>query len=988
MLAFACAFTMFAGAASYSDKADIKASTAVDMLSSLGVIQGYDDGSFKPNTTVTRAQMAKMIFTIMNGGNDNANAYASLPTAFTDLPTAAWAQGYVRYLQNTGIIAGKSATKFAPNDTVTGLEAAKMVLVAAGYNAQKAGLTGAAWAQNTMKYGQLNNLFEDVDTDLNAALPRQYAAQILYNALDMERVVWSNDIEDFKPATDVDDDKTIGGKYMDLVKTDAAQLLSVEKTSGKKTYEIELATAVKYGDGDHTKAKFDKVPTDVADMIGLNVKVLVKAKANGDTDVYGVYADDDSKVLATGTVGQLGDVKNETKKFKLDGTEYKADKALTDTKAICPNKEQPVDDVANLDSAISNKDDYAAYGFKAVDLNGNNKADLFVIVPTEVKEVTYVGSSAATIGGKSYKFDDADIYDGIKKDDWAVVVSGDYTSSGDPIITKAATVSGKVAGVKSGSPAEVKIDGTWYKMTSSVSTPDVDDEVTAAVVGNYVYDIDTTGASAKNVVFITANKEAENNLSKDYTAEARAYFTDGTNKKITVDKLNGQDITDRTGTNSAKVTVVNAGTLANRLYTYTTDKDGNYELKEIAASAGASSINGSITLSKNMAGFDTYNTTAKYYSNAKDGTTGTWTAYYNKRLNNTIIAEDAVLFVVANNEIKVVSGKTARDWNNNTATKNYGFLTDESNGINYVKVAAVKVNSDDVVKADGDKLYAYVTEDSFETKKDGDTVTAFKAIVGNSTEATDLYEDGTTNVGVKAGSVIVYTVDGDEIDVQAVVSAANYTTYRNSGAYAIKGFDGKKKGDMSLVKADGTVTSVTLDEDCVFIGVDDAKNVGTVSEIGAVPTSADKDEFDRYDMNAYVVFNSDNKVAAVVYDTVNNELDISNVKTASTLAAKALSVTSAVTATGTDNNASFTVTINPLAGNVKPGTTVTVTVTPDSGKAVAANNKAVVTVTAGSTTVGTLTFAAGATAAQTVTFTMPNAATAVSAAAVTSAVAA
>ena len=247
-------------------------------------------------------------------------------------------------------------------------------------------------------------------------------------------------------------------------------------------------------------------------------------------------------------------------------------------------------------------------------------------------------------------------------------------------------------------------------------------------------------------------------------------------------------------------------------------------------------------------------------------------------------------------------------------------LTAESNGINYVKVAAVKVNSDDVVKADGDKLYAYVTEDSFETKKDGDTVTAFKAIVGNSTEATDLYEDGTTNVGVKAGSVIVYTVDGDEIDVQAVVSAANYTTYRNSGAYAIKGFDGKKKGDMSLVKADGTVTSVTLDEDCVFIGVDDAKNVGTVSEIGAVPTSADKDEFDRYDMNAYVVFNSDNKVAAVVYDTVNNELDISNVKTASTAAAQALTVaTSSVTATGTDNAATFAVATAPATGNVKWG---------------------------------------------------------------------
>ena len=863
---------MFAGAASYSDKADIKATTAVDMLSSLGVIQGYEDGSFKPNTTVTRAQMAKMIFTIMNGGNDNANAYASLPTAFTDLPTAAWAQGYVRYLQNTGIIAGKSATKFAPNDTVTGLEAAKMVLVAAGYNAQKAGLTGAAWAQNTMKYGQLNNLFEDVDTDLNAALPRQYAAQILYNALDMERVVWSNDIEDFKPATDVDDDKTIGGKYMDLVKTDAAQLLSVEKTSGKDTYEITLGKAVKYGDGTNTKAKFDKVPTDVADMIGLNVKVLVKAKANGDTNVYGVYADDDSKVLATGTVGTLDTVKNESKKFKVDGTEYKAEKALADVPVIYPNKESVPSGIDTLGEIVSAKDTYPAYSIKAIDLNGNNKADLVVAVPTEVKEVTYVGSSAATIGGKSYKFDDADIYDGIKKDDWAVVVSGDFTSSGDPIITKAAAVSGKVTGVKSGSPVEVKIDGNWYKMTTSVNTPDVDDEVTAAVYGNYVYDIDTTGASAKSILFISDNKLAENNLGKDYTVEARAYFTDGTNKKITVDKINGADVTS----------AVTAGSLKETMYTYATDKDGNYELKTLK--------NATSTVAKNLAGYDYYDTSANQYKSSGSSTVDT--AYQNKRLNGTLIAEDAILFVSAGTEIKVISGKTARDWADTVKVTNKGFLTKESNGIDYVKVAALTTTDPKVANADGDLLYAYLTADSFETKKDGDTVTAFKAIVGNTTEAVDLYEDGNSRVGTKAGSVIVYTVDGDEIDVKAVVVAGTYT-YGDitGGAYAIKGFDGKKKGDMSLVKVDGTVYNVTLDEDCVFIGVDDKKNVGTVSDIAAVPTSADKDEFDRYDMNAYVIFNDEGKVASVVYDTENNELDLDDVQTA----ASAISFTAAMT---------------------------------------------------------------------------------------------
>ena len=123
-------------------------------------------------------------------------------------------------------------------------------------------------------------------------------------------------------------------------------------------------------------------------MIGLNVKVLVKAKANGDTDVYGVYADDDSKVLASGTVGTLDTVKNESKKFKVDGTEYKAEKALADVPVIYPNKESVPSGIDTLGEVISAKDTYPAYSIKAIDLNGNNKADLVVAVPTEVKEVT------------------------------------------------------------------------------------------------------------------------------------------------------------------------------------------------------------------------------------------------------------------------------------------------------------------------------------------------------------------------------------------------------------------------------------------------------------------------------------------------------------------------------------------------------------------------------------------------------------------------
>ena len=147
MLAFACAFTMFAGAA-FTDQADIKVdSDVVDTLVSLGVIEGFEDGSFQPNATVTRAQMAKMIY-VLRTGNSDASAYNNDKTSFTDI-NGHWAAGYIKYCQSVGIIAGKSATVFAPNATVTAQEAAKMLLVTLGYDAQKAGLVGTSWAAKT-----------------------------------------------------------------------------------------------------------------------------------------------------------------------------------------------------------------------------------------------------------------------------------------------------------------------------------------------------------------------------------------------------------------------------------------------------------------------------------------------------------------------------------------------------------------------------------------------------------------------------------------------------------------------------------------------------------------------------------------------------------------------------------------------------------------------------------------------------------------------
>ena len=128
MLAFACAFTMFAGAASFTDEADISENNrdAVDLLTTLGIIKGYEDGSFDPEGTVDRAEMAKMIYTIRNGGNDNASAHVGNTTSFTDI-SGHWAEDYINRAAAAGWINGYADGTFRPNAYITRAEAVTLI---------------------------------------------------------------------------------------------------------------------------------------------------------------------------------------------------------------------------------------------------------------------------------------------------------------------------------------------------------------------------------------------------------------------------------------------------------------------------------------------------------------------------------------------------------------------------------------------------------------------------------------------------------------------------------------------------------------------------------------------------------------------------------------------------------------------------------------------------------------------------------------------
>ena len=851
---------MFAGAA-FTDSADFKVKTeVVDTLVQLGVINGYTDGSFKPSDTVTRAEMAKMIY-VLRTGNSDASAYNNDKTTFTDIK-GHWAAGYIKYCQSLGIIAGVSATQFKPDANVTAQEAAKMLLVTLGYNADKAGLVGINWASKTNALADENGLLEDVNTSFTAACPRQYAAQLMYNAIDTPTVVWRDEAY-----TNVNvlgkDNQTVGEKYMNLVKDEADVgdhdniLTKVEKEDGRDTYTITVGGAV-----------YTRVVADYSDLMGQDVVVMFK---KGDTSkVFGVYAAEDSKVLATGIIGDMEKVSGNDKKVKIDGTEYKLEGKRVDTKVYNFNSDVAVK-TTTVDSYVATKADalaanVAANTIKLVDNDGNGKADRVVIVPRSVNEVTYVGSSNFSLQNKgTIKFKDCEsVYEGIAKDDYALYTDKEYTASGDHNVAKVEIVSGEVKGTK-GAKGEyqVRVGDKWYYLASGVDQLESGSSYDLAVVGGVVFNADEAEASSKDIVaLVDIDNNTNNGLSKSGTTQdAKVAFMDGSTKTIKVEKLNntdGKDANDVKADSSATKQDGNQlhSTDVGKLYTFSVKSNGNYELKVLDKT-------------NNKAGYKTVGSASKIASN--------------NRIDNKSIADDAVIFAIydKNNqkdiEVKVLSGKTVNDWNRDYDAKPgytvvYG--SKEENGISYVKVAAIYAG-DKYTGMGSDYYYGYLTATPYTTTEnpDGSTDKCTAFDIWNGTENVTVYNDGVytgtnamTGNAYKTGDILIYTLDGKYISVESGVHDIVATKA------AVYGFDYKAKGNIEFKAADGTIGAYKLDEDCVFLAVNDDDNKGVGNDMNQL-IKAQPDNKGGYVLNAWVIYNndSDHDVVAVIFDVENNE---------------------------------------------------------------------------------------------------------------------
>ncbi len=179
--------------AAFTDQEEISYDTAVSVLTGLGVINGYSDGSFRPTDSVTRGAFAKMTAYVMNGGTNAASSYGTAAaTAFSDVAADSTFGNSIGFCTSKGIISGYTDGTFRAANKVTGVQAAKMLLGALGYSSDIEGYTGTNWSLNVLNDAEDAGLFTGMSSvDLTQPLTREQAAQMIWNAMQATMVKYA-----------------------------------------------------------------------------------------------------------------------------------------------------------------------------------------------------------------------------------------------------------------------------------------------------------------------------------------------------------------------------------------------------------------------------------------------------------------------------------------------------------------------------------------------------------------------------------------------------------------------------------------------------------------------------------------------------------------------------------------------------------------------------------------------------------------------------
>ena len=863
----------------FTDKDEIQNTEAVNTMVALNVIAGKEDGSyFDPTGTLTRAEMAKIVSYVMNGGVEPNIGTKVVPT-YSDIDNH-WAEAYIEYCTSMGIINGDGAGKFNPEGTLTASQCAKMFLTAMGYNAEVFGLTGNSWETNTNRYANEAGLYKELGgVSVSAPISRDDACQMAYNAIQAAMMVrnWSQNVTD----------GSISEHYELALNADGTpyRTLFSEKFGGKifvgtfdGNYDTGSASAkgeiAVYGRLDTESAgdRYAYLPSDLSlDNIGEEFKILFKDGKGGvdnrpdkNDTIYGIYNTEALTVYSI-TKADLQDAKTDANdgKIKFGDTLYNlADTVRIYTNYKTANGAYTITSDVNAAVNIINDNDVAdANAMRKVSsdtlkmvCNDDGEIAKVYVVTTQTAVVTAITSTTIQLTGEaSKKLEDCVNAENLSVGD-VVRYAKLYSNTAPTFVFegKAETVEGVIEAYNTTNHA-VRIDGTWYKFNNlntftvasadytaaNLTSGDVGDTVRLIMDGGNNYGAYKVITGYNNYAVVTATGSFLG------TNSVKVLQADGTTNTYTnVQTVDGGIDFGAIGTTGTVVDNENNNSV---LYAYEVRSEGT----KIA-------LNRSHYV-PNYAG--------SYASNAVKYSADDMTLTAGSTL---IVNSDAAVFLY-NTVSDEWRAYTAADLNNFSFSDELEYITN-SDG-NRVVAMAGHVGSFPTANAKN-YSFGYVTG-KISTQVNDSPVT--ELTIWNGTESVALLVDGSATAAkgdfvrfpiVASGAV----VNNGDVKVAASGSIDTYSyTYAKAKSYDTANgllITTTDWVDASGVVQNGTDYSYKLTSDTVIIGVKSADKAGSAVSVPVIYTQVYTKDLN----NIVVVYDSSkgyNEVVAIFVDEDN-----------------------------------------------------------------------------------------------------------------------
>ena len=828
VLVLAMTFSLVAVSASakeYTDDSKITYGEAVDVVSSLGIVGGYGDGSFGPDALLTRGAAAKIICNMILGPT-TASALGATTAPFTDVPANHTFAGYIAYCSEHGIISGYGDGTFRPSGSLTGYAFMKMLLGALGYDSKVEGFTGSNWTVNVAKLAVGIGLNKGNSSFVGSkAVTRQEACLYAFNTLKANMI-----------------------EYDSSLVAEDGELNTISKAKDMTTTKDDYRDSKANANNDRIMQFCEMYFTDLKlDDVGETDSYARPAHKwyNGtkiSKNLIGTYVDDAILTYTTGVKGT-----ELAKDVEDAGYEFKDNTPIT---VVRNNGTANTVAYATIDAALKSSNKIGGNGVVLelyADKDGYvNKVVVICTYLAKVESVITDKASTATIDERALSISFAsgefislnritaeqdvpgfdDVYSNVKKGDYILVVpKADNSSSSEALaVSLPQTATGALTYFKTGET--VKVGDTTYSVADTYAEGAANgafaltSKNVTLYLDAYGYVIGYTGPSTSGDKAVVALKEYKS-LNSD--GEIVNMFKGVTSNGETVD---WEYETENGGATPVKDT----------MYTYKdVDDDNKYELTPVATS---SQVNSAVVDSATVCvGDKTINASDKSLLAG------------NSPFTRVYFADD-VKFIFFNDGKAVVKDgvqKVAADATNVWVTVKM------DGGVAYATAvyvagttSASSTTSDDLVfvKA-GSQGNVQVTVDG----KDK-TYTVYNAYVNG--EKLDLfYTDDAVTTGF-------YSIEKEDASGAYVLSGNSYSA--TTGALAVSGQLDVLRFAGNIMTATAANTEFDVSEAVV---VDTTSNGLEISSIGELKNEV----ADHTSIDVYVVYDADTHVASYVYLT-------------------------------------------------------------------------------------------------------------------------